>query len=92
MQEIQSGGIMISQQLKELNLKLTQQLTINRLTYALTWFSQISQTLLSTEEHILLFMKIVTNKLPLLRPGLELNTFHLINAMSGIMQKLMLME
>ena len=37
-------------------------------------------------------MKTVNTKLPLLRPGLELNTLHLINFMSGIMQKLMLME
>ena len=44
------------------------------------------------EEHILLFMKIVNTKLPLLRPGLELNILHLINAMSGIKQKLTLME
>ena len=52
---------------------------------------RISQTLLSIEEHIL-FMKIVNTKLPLLRPGLESNILHLINAMSGIMKKLMLME
>ena len=59
----------------------------------MAWFSQISQTLLSIEEHIFLFMKIVNTKLPLLRPGLlELNILHLINAMSGIMKKLMLME
>ena len=59
---------------------------------ALTWFSQIRQTLLSIEEHILLFKKIVNTKLPLLRPGLELNIVQLTNAMSGIMQKLILME
>ena len=58
----------------------------------MTWFSQISQTLLSIEEHILLFMKIVNTKLPLQRIGLELNTLHLIKAMSGLMQKLALME
>ena len=51
-----------------------------------------SQALLSIEEHILLFMKIVNTKLPLLKPGLELNVLHLINAMSGIMQKPMLMQ
>ena len=49
-------------------------------------------TLLSIEEHILLFMKIVNTKLPLLRPGLELNILHLTNAMYQIMQKLTLME
>ena len=59
---------------------------------ALTWFSQIRQTLLPIEEHILLFMKIVSTKLPLLRPNLKLNTLHLRNTMSEIMQKLMLME
>ena len=37
-------------------------------------------------------MKIVNTKLPLQRPRLELNIHHLTNAMSGIMQKLMLME
>ena len=37
-------------------------------------------------------MKIVNTKLPLLRPGLELNILHLTNAMSGIMQMLILME
>ena len=59
----------------------------------MTWFSQISQTLLSVEEHIPLFMKVVNTKLPLLKPGLELNTLHLINAMSGIAnEKLLLME
>ena len=58
----------------------------------LTWFSQINQTLLSIEKHILLFMTIVNTKLPSLRPGLELNTLHPINAKSGIMQKLILME
>ena len=37
-------------------------------------------------------MKIVNTKLPLLRPVLELNVLHLTNTVSGIMQKLMLME
>ena len=59
---------------------------------ALTWFSQISQTFLSIEEHILFFMTIVNTKLPSLRPGLELNTLPPVNAKSGIMQKLTLME
>ena len=55
----------------------------------MTWFSQIGQTVLSIDEHILLFMKIVSTKLPLLRPGLELNILHLTHPMSGIMQMLM---
>ena len=55
---------------------------------ALTSFSQISQNLLSTWEYILLFITIVNTKLPLVRPDLELTTFHLINVMSGILQKL----
>ena len=59
---------------------------------SLTWFYQIWKTLLSTEEHILLFMKIVNTELPLLRPGLVLNILHIIKFMSEIMQKLTLME
>ena len=54
--------------------------------------SKISQTLLSIEKHMLLFMKIVNIKLHLLRSALELNILHLTNVRSGIMQKLILME
>ena len=39
-----------------------------------------------------LIIKIVNTKLSLLRPGIELNILYLTNAMSGIMQKLLLME
>ena len=52
----------------------------------MTWFSQLSQTLFSIEEHILLFLKIVSIKWPLLRSGVELNILHITNTMSGIMQ------
>ena len=105
MQEVKSGGMMILQQLKELNLKLPQLFTgsnislMNLLIFAkkiappvLTWFSKISQMLLLIVEHILLFMIIINTKLPLPRPHLESNTLHLINPMSGIMKMLTSIE
>ena len=58
----------------------------------MTWLSQISRTLLSIEQYIFLFIKIVSTKLRLLKSSLELKNLYLINSMSGIMEQLMLME
>ena len=51
----------------------------------------IHQSNLIVNSGTLLFMTIVNTKLILLRPGLEMNTLHLINLMSVILPKLTLM-